>query len=133
MLGLYLAEGHCSIDGDHHRHRLCWSFHPRDEEHRAHNERVLRAHATALVCLMVVSGLPSCGGTEDVAHECPPPVDVAAIHLGCRSSEQPLVKTTGPCAQNDPISDPKGYVYLRAVDAGMCHVDLTFVSGATSS
>ncbi|MFN8113040.1 MAG: nucleotide sugar dehydrogenase [Solirubrobacterales bacterium] len=33
VLGLYLAEGHCSIDGRHHRHRLCWSFHPTEEEH----------------------------------------------------------------------------------------------------
>ena len=33
ILGLYLAEGHCAIDGVHHRHRLCWSFHPREEEH----------------------------------------------------------------------------------------------------
>jgi UDPglucose 6-dehydrogenase len=33
VLGLYLAEGHCAVDGAHHRHRLCWSFHPRDEEH----------------------------------------------------------------------------------------------------
>jgi len=33
VVGLYLAEGHCSIDGPHDRHRLAWSFHPRDEEH----------------------------------------------------------------------------------------------------
>ncbi len=30
VVGLYLAEGHCAIDGD--RHRLCWSFHPEDEQ-----------------------------------------------------------------------------------------------------
>jgi len=30
MLGLYLAEGHVSVDGA--RHRIAWSFHPRDEE-----------------------------------------------------------------------------------------------------
>jgi UDPglucose 6-dehydrogenase len=29
VVGLYLAEGHCAIDGK--RHRLQWSFHPRDE------------------------------------------------------------------------------------------------------
>jgi len=91
-------------------------------------------NATALVCLMVVFGLPSCGGTKDTgAQECPSGGDLVAISLGCRSSEQPLVKTTGPCAHNKPVSDPKGYVYLRASDAGMCHVELTFVSGATSS
>jgi UDPglucose 6-dehydrogenase len=30
VLGLYLAEGHVSIDG--RRHRMAWSFHPRDEQ-----------------------------------------------------------------------------------------------------
>jgi UDPglucose 6-dehydrogenase len=30
VVGLYAAEGHCAVDGD--RHRLCWSFHPSDEE-----------------------------------------------------------------------------------------------------
>jgi hypothetical protein len=92
-------------------------------------------HATALVCLMVVSGLPSCGGTKDtVAQDCPGPSRELAINLGCRSSEQPLVKTTGPCAHRsgaDPIGS--GLVYLQASGAGMCHVELTFVSGATSS
>jgi UDPglucose 6-dehydrogenase len=29
IVGLYLAEGHCSVDG--RRHRLQWSFHPTDE------------------------------------------------------------------------------------------------------
>ena len=29
VVGLYLAEGHCTVDGD--RHRLFWSFHPYDE------------------------------------------------------------------------------------------------------
>jgi UDPglucose 6-dehydrogenase len=29
VVGLYIAEGHCSIDG--RRHRLQWSFHPTDE------------------------------------------------------------------------------------------------------
>jgi UDPglucose 6-dehydrogenase len=29
VVGLYLAEGHLSVDGD--RHRLTWSFHPTDE------------------------------------------------------------------------------------------------------
>ena len=33
VVGLYLAEGHCSIDGEDSRHRLYWSFHPTDEEH----------------------------------------------------------------------------------------------------
>jgi UDPglucose 6-dehydrogenase len=32
VVGLYIAEGHCSIDGAHDRHRLAWSFHPQDEE-----------------------------------------------------------------------------------------------------
>ena len=32
IVGLYLAEGHCTVDGEHGRHRLQWSFHPRDEE-----------------------------------------------------------------------------------------------------
>ncbi len=32
VVGLYLAEGHCGIDGDHGRMRLQWSFHPTDEE-----------------------------------------------------------------------------------------------------
>ncbi len=31
VVGLYLAEGHCMVDGSHHR--LQWSFHPRDERH----------------------------------------------------------------------------------------------------
>lgn len=31
MIGLYLAEGHISADGS--RRRVCWSFHPTDEEH----------------------------------------------------------------------------------------------------
>jgi len=31
VAGLYIAEGHCSIDGEHRRHRLQWSFHPEDE------------------------------------------------------------------------------------------------------
>ncbi len=31
VLGLYLADGHCSTDGS--RTRLGWSFHPREEEH----------------------------------------------------------------------------------------------------
>jgi UDPglucose 6-dehydrogenase len=30
MVGLYIAEGHCNVDG--RRHRLQWSFHPTDEE-----------------------------------------------------------------------------------------------------
>jgi UDPglucose 6-dehydrogenase len=30
IVGLYLAEGHCSVDG--RRHRLQWSFHPSDED-----------------------------------------------------------------------------------------------------
>ena len=30
VVGLYLAEGHCTIDGD--RHRLYWSFHPANEQ-----------------------------------------------------------------------------------------------------
>ncbi|MGI8728344.1 MAG: UDP binding domain-containing protein, partial [Solirubrobacterales bacterium] len=33
VVGLYLAEGHCSIDGPHDRHRLQWSFHPSKENH----------------------------------------------------------------------------------------------------
>ena len=32
VVGLYLAEGHCTIDGEHGRHRLQWSFHPSREE-----------------------------------------------------------------------------------------------------
>jgi hypothetical protein len=92
-------------------------------------------HATALVCLMVVFGLPSCAGTKDsVPHECPAPSRAVAISLGCRSSEQPQVKTTGPCAHTsgtDPIGS--GFIYLQASGAGTCHVELTFVSGATSS
>jgi UDPglucose 6-dehydrogenase len=31
IVGLYLAEGHISVDGD--RHRLFWSFHQTDEDH----------------------------------------------------------------------------------------------------
>ncbi len=31
VLGLFLAEGHIGTDGD--RRRVCWSFHPRDEQH----------------------------------------------------------------------------------------------------
>jgi UDPglucose 6-dehydrogenase len=31
IVGLYLAEGHCSVDGPHARHRLQWSFHPSAE------------------------------------------------------------------------------------------------------
>jgi UDPglucose 6-dehydrogenase len=31
IVGLYIAEGHCSVDGT--RHRLQWSFHPTREEH----------------------------------------------------------------------------------------------------
>jgi UDPglucose 6-dehydrogenase len=31
VLGLYLAEGHIGADGD--RRRVCWSFHPTDEQH----------------------------------------------------------------------------------------------------
>jgi UDPglucose 6-dehydrogenase len=34
IVGLYLAEGSCSRDGD--RVRLSWSFHPTDEEHLVH-------------------------------------------------------------------------------------------------
>jgi UDPglucose 6-dehydrogenase len=30
VVGLYIAEGHCNVDG--RRHRLQWSFHPTDEE-----------------------------------------------------------------------------------------------------
>lgn len=30
VVGLYIAEGHCSVDG--RRHRLSWSFHPTDED-----------------------------------------------------------------------------------------------------
>jgi UDPglucose 6-dehydrogenase len=30
VVGLYLAEGHVAVDGG--RHRLCWSFHPSDED-----------------------------------------------------------------------------------------------------
>ncbi len=33
VVGLYIAEGHVSVDGQHDRHRMAWSFHPRDEEH----------------------------------------------------------------------------------------------------
>lgn len=92
-----------------------------------------RMPATALVRLMVVLGLPSCGGTKDTdAQDCTPPSNLVAISLGCHSSEQPLVKTTGPCAHMLG-SDPQGYVYLQASEAGMCHVELTFVSGAKSS
>jgi UDPglucose 6-dehydrogenase len=31
VVGLYIAEGDCRIEG--RRHRLCWSFHPESEEH----------------------------------------------------------------------------------------------------
>ena len=31
IVGLYIAEGHCAVDGA--RHRLQWSFHPSREEH----------------------------------------------------------------------------------------------------
>jgi UDPglucose 6-dehydrogenase len=31
VAGLYIAEGHCSVDGEHNRHRLQWSFHPDSE------------------------------------------------------------------------------------------------------
>ncbi len=31
VAGLYIAEGHCTVDGAHERHRLQWSFHPEDE------------------------------------------------------------------------------------------------------
>ena len=31
VVGLYLAEGHCAVEGN--RHRLVWSFHPRREQH----------------------------------------------------------------------------------------------------
>ncbi|MGI8511417.1 MAG: nucleotide sugar dehydrogenase [Solirubrobacteraceae bacterium] len=31
LVGLYLAEGHCAVEGD--RHRLYWSFHPTREDH----------------------------------------------------------------------------------------------------
>ena len=33
VVGLYIAEGHVTVDGPHERHRIAWSFHPRDEEH----------------------------------------------------------------------------------------------------
>ena len=32
VVGLYIAEGHCGIDGKNDRHRLQWSFHPTHED-----------------------------------------------------------------------------------------------------
>jgi len=46
-----------------------------------------------------------------------------------------MVGTTGPCTVS-PGDDAQGnaqYVYLENNDAGTCHVELTFGSGATSS
>ena len=82
-------------------------------------------------------GAGGCGTFLSGTCDCPAPVDpvvIADIPVGC---EPPVVKTTGPCTADlagfsSPAENSRGLL-LIGNDAGTCHVELTFGSGATSS
>jgi hypothetical protein len=71
---------------------------------------------------------------------CPAISNSAAIDLSCLPTEQPVVKTTGPCSvcppvpSNTPIPgcavpENSQYIIVIANGAGTCHVELTFGNG----
>jgi hypothetical protein len=78
---------------------------------------------------------------------CPPPPNEAIIELGCVPVEPPVVKTMGPCSACPTVlangSVPEGSncavlpnsnrILLTTNSAGICHVEVTFGNGATSS
>jgi hypothetical protein len=90
--------------------------------------------ASALPWFGLLVFVAACGSSPSAASRgiCLPPPDVAAINLGCVPSEPPVVKATGPCTVTTGDAETKQYVYLQSNDAGICHVELTFGSGAKS-
>jgi hypothetical protein len=75
---------------------------------------------------------------------CPAPANGATIDFSCLPTAPPVVKTTGPCSvcppvpPNTPIPgcavpENSQYAVVTANGAGLCHVELTFGNGATSS
>jgi hypothetical protein len=64
---------------------------------------------------------------------CPLPLNIVAIDLGCHSNEKHTVKTTGPCTLPALARADSKDVDVQTTDAGTCHVELTFGSGAASS
>jgi hypothetical protein len=102
---------------------------------------------TVRVCMVILLGIscadgsavPSDSGTggsststEEPPSEdnCFPPSNLAAINLGCGSSDSPMVTIAGPCTLSSG-GEPQ-IVYLQNHDAGICHVEFLFESGATS-
>jgi len=70
------------------------------------------------------------GGDEEPSHDCAED-DEAFINLGCDPIVAPAVNTTGSCTgYPDSVG---GDVLLVGHDAGTCHVQIIFESGATSS
>jgi hypothetical protein len=78
---------------------------------------------------------------------CPSPAVSATIELGCTPAAPPVVKTTGPCSvcpqasangmipegSGCAVPDNAAYVVLLASGAGICHAEVTFAGGTTSS
>ena len=92
-----------------------------------------------LVCVPVLAaagcsagtrtGNPATGGIG--SDRCPGPSESAYVDLGCIPSEPPVVQTTGPCTVGTLAGpDAARYVGLQSNDAGICHVELTFATGA---
>jgi hypothetical protein len=71
------------------------------------------------------------GGGPSNASNCPSPDRIALVNLGCVPVEPPVVNTTGPCTSS--AASIAEDILLTSNDAGTCHVQITFESGATSS
>ena len=97
--------------------------------------------------LVFAAGGCTSSSSPDPGGSCAPPPDLALINLGCVPIVPPVVTTSGPCSvcpialANGSIPDGShcavGHnsenIWLIGTDAGTCHVELTFGSGATSS
>jgi hypothetical protein len=84
---------------------------------------------------LLVCATGGCGSSSTVAdsQRCPK-LDFSVLNIGCVSSQQPVVKTTGPCtAFSSDGQNANLALILTSDDAGTCHVEWTFGSGATSS
>ncbi|MDB4987228.1 MAG: hypothetical protein JWN04_2406 [Myxococcaceae bacterium] len=73
----------------------------------------------------------SSSGAESSKGSCAPPSDIAALDLGCIPSAPPVLKTVGPCTVASGESAQT--LYLQSTDAGVCHIEVTFETGVTST
>src|SRR5262249_11986799 len=99
---------------------------------------------------LLAFALVGCGSSSGPARVCraSPSPNEATIELGCFPAEPPAVNTTGPCSVACPTflangSAPAGdhcpalrdsnKIELTSTGAGICHVEVTFGNGTTSS